>query len=629
MKTKKKKTLNVTELFQLLKMIFQYYPILFPTTLVCTFLNPLAGTVSSVFIREIIAVIEKNTKRGEWNMVSLQLLPFLYALVGCYLFSLTMALVSGQLMAVITPGILKKIRGKMFSQMQKLPIQYFDKHSYGEIMSHYTNDVDSLRQLVSQGFPQLFISFITAITVLSIMLYYCLWLTFLVLIAVIFISMITQKIGRNSIVHFSSQQNSLGKLEGFIEERINGQKIIQTLCQEEKNKHSFDTLNDTLFQEAKQANTYTNILNPILNSTGNFLYVIIVITGAFLLYFHIPNLSISGLPISMSIIIPFLNLSKTFSGSVNQVSQQMNAVASGIAGMKRISSLLKETTESDVGEVTLIRTENSENSKKIWTWKYRKPGKTLPYYKELRGEIHWKAVKFEYEEGKAVLENISLHVQPGKKIALVGATGAGKTTIANLLNRFYDVTAGEIYYDGINIQKISKKALRHSLGMVLQDTHLFTGSILENIRYGRLEATEEECISIAKLIGANDFISRLPEGYHTFLSETIDTLSTGQRQLIAIARAAIADPPIMILDEATSSIDTKTENIIQRAMEILMQGRTVFIIAHRLSTVKSADLILVLEKGHIIEQGNHASLMAQKGQYYQLYTSDFELELPQ
>lgn len=618
MKTEKKKPLNVAALFQFLKMIVQYYPILFPMALVCTFLNALAGSISSIFIREIIAAIETNEK----------ILPFLYALIGCYLFSLSMNLLSGQWMAIITPGILEKIRGKMFAQMQKLPIQYFDGHSYGEIMSHYTNDVDSLRQLVSQGIPQLFISVVTAVTVLGIMLYYCLWLAFLVLIAVVFMSMVTRKIGRNSVIYFSSQQNSLGKLEGFIEEIINGQKIIQSLCREENNILSFDKLNESLFQEAKQANTYTNVLNPILNSTGNFLYVIIAVSGAFLLYFHIPNFSISGLSIGISIIIPFLNLSKTFSGSVNQISQQMNAVASGIAGAKRISSLLEEVPETDTGEVTLVRTEPSENSEKVWAWKYPSSEKPFPVYKKLQGDIQWKEVKFEYEKGKPVLENISLHAKSGMKIALVGATGAGKTTIANLLNRFYDITEGEIYYDGINIQKISKKALRHSLGMVLQDTHLFTGSILENIRYGRLEATDEECISVAKWIGADDFINRLPEGYHTVLSESIDSLSTGQRQLIAIARAVVADPPVMILDEATSSIDTKTENLIQQGMEILMKRRTVFIIAHRLSTVKSADLILVLEKGHIIEQGSHISLMAKKGQYYQLYTNDFELELP-
>lgn len=618
MKTEKKKTLNVAALFQFLKMIVQYYPILFPMALVCTFLNALAGSISSIFMREIIAAIETNEK----------ILPFLYALIGCYLFSLSMNLLSGQWMAIITPGILEKIRSKMFAQMQKLPIQYFDRHSYGEIMSHYTNDVDSLRQLVSQGIPQLFISVVTAVTVLGIMLYYCLWLAFLVLIAVMFISMVTRKIGRNSVIYFSSQQNSLGKLEGFIEETINGQKIIQSLCREENNILSFDKLNESLFQEAKQANTYTNVLNPILNSTGNFLYVIIAVSGAFLLYFHIPNFSISGLPIGISIIIPFLNLSKTFSGSVNQISQQMNAVASGIAGAKRISSLLEAVPETDTGEVTLVRTETSENSEKVWAWKYPSSEKPFPVYKKLQGDIQWKEVKFEYEKGKPVLENISLHAKSGMKIALVGATGAGKTTIANLLNRFYDITEGEIYYDGINIQKISKKALRHSLGMVLQDTHLFTGSILENIRYGRLEATDEECISVAKWIGADDFINRLPEGYHTVLSESIDSLSTGQRQLIAIVRAVVADPPVMILDEATSSIDTKTETLIQQGMEILMKGRTVFIIAHRLSTVKSADLILVLEKGHIIEQGSHISLMAKKGQYYQLYTNDFELELP-
>ena len=628
MKTKKKKTLNAANLFQFLKMVFQYYPVLFPITLSCTFLNTMAGNISSIFIRNIIALLEKNTKKGEWEILSSQLLPLLYALVGCYLLSLTMSLVSGQLMAVITPGILEKIRGKMFAQMQKLPIQYFDRHSYGEIMSHYTNDVDSLRQLVSQGIPQLFISVVTAVTVLGIMLYYCLWLAFLVLIAVVFMSMVTRKIGRNSVIYFSSQQNSLGKLEGFIEETINGQKIIQSLCREKNNILSFDKLNESLFQEAKQANTYTNVLNPILNSTGNFLYVIIAVSGAFLLYFHIPNFSISGLPISISIIIPFLNMAKTFSGSVNQISQQMNAVASGIAGAKRISSLLEETPESDAGDVTLVCTQNPKKSEKTWAWKYNQSGKTLPFYKELQGDIQWKEVKFEYEKGKPVLKNISFHAKPGKKIALVGATGAGKTTIANLLNRFYDITEGKIYYDGINIQKISKKALRHSLGMVLQDTHLFTGSILENIRYGRLEATEKECISIAKLIGADDFINRLPEGYHTVLSENTDTLSMGQRQLLAITRAAIADPLVIILDEATSSIDTKTETLIQQGMEILMKGRTVFIIAHRLSTVKSADLILVLEKGHLIEQGTHVSLMAQKGQYYQLYTNDFELELP-
>lgn len=554
-------------------------------------------------------------------------------LVVFYILSLTAGFAYNQLMAIMTQGTLKKLREKMFNGMQRLPIKYFDTNNHGDIMSRYTNDIDTLRQMISQSFPQLLISSISVITVLCLMIYYCLWLTLVVLTGVVIMYFITKKIGGGSAKYFFRQQTALGKVEGFAEEIMNGQKVVKVFCHEEESKADFDRLNEKLFYESQKANRYANILMPILNNIGNVLYVIVAVAGGILLVLDVPNISVSGMAVSISIIVPFLNMTKQFAGNINQVSNQVNAVVMGMAGTERIFNLMDEQPEQDNGYVTLVNakeengvlTECSERTG-LWAWKHPHTAEGTVTYTKLTGDVRLFDVDFAYTEGKTVLKNVSIYAKPGQKVAFVGATGAGKTTITNLLNRFYDIADGKIRYDGININKIKKADLRRSLGIVLQETNLFTGTVMENIRYGKLDATDEECIAAAKLAGADDFITRLPDGYQTYLSGNGANLSQGQRQLLSIARAAAADPPVMILDEATSSIDTRTEAIVQKGMDALMEGRTVFVIAHRLSTVKNSDVIIVLDHGNIIERGNHDALIAMKGQYYQLYTGAFELE---
>ncbi len=619
-------------ILRLFKSILEFYPVIFPAAILCIIFNSIISSIPAIFMQNVIALVEQNWKAGDWNAVGGNILRLVAILAVFYVLSIASSVAYNQMMVVITQGSLKKFRVKMFNRMQTLPIKYVDTNNHGDIMSYYTNDIDTLRQMISQSFPQLLVSSITVFSVFCIMMYYCVWLTIVVVIGVTLMLMIIKKVGGGSAKFFIKQQKALGHLEGFVEEMMNGQKVIKVFCHEEESKADFDVINESLFRDARAANQYANILGPILNNIGNVLYVVVAIAGGALLVTRVPNFSLSGLPMGISIVVPFLNMTKQFAGNINQVSHQINAVVMGIAGAQRIFDLLDEEPEQDSGYVTLVNV-REENGKLVeckertglWAWKHPHGDGSVTYTK-LTGDVRLFNVDFAYEPGKTILHDISLYAKPGQKVAFVGATGAGKTTITNLLNRFYDIADGKIRYDGININKIKKPDLRRAVGMVLQDTNLFTGTVMDNIRYGKLDATDEECIAAAKLVGADDFISRLPEGYHTMITENGANLSQGQRQLISIARAAVADPPVMILDEATSSIDTRTEAIVQRGMDALMKGRTVFVIAHRLSTVKNSDVIIVLDHGRIIERGNHEELLAKKGQYYQLYTGAFELE---
>lgn len=618
---------------RLLKTIREFYPVMLPITIACIIFSAVVTTAPTVFMQKIIALIEDNWQSGDWSAVGTKILSFVTILAVFYILSLVATLTFNQLMAIITQGTLKKLREKMFNGMQRLPIKYFDTNNHGDIMSHYTNDIDTLRQMVSQSFPQLLISAITVISIFCIMIYYCLWLTLVVMLGVVIMLLFTRKVGGGSARYFFKQQTALGKVEGFVEEIMSGQKVVKVFCHENESEADFKKLNETLFEESRRANRYANILMPVLNNIGNVLYVIVAVAGGILLLTGATNVSLSGMAISISIVVPFLNMTKQFVGAINQVSNQINAIVMGMAGTERIFNLMDQQPEQDDGYVGLVNV-REENGKLtectertgLWAWKHPHQEDGTVTYTKLTGDVRLFDVDFAYEEGKTVLHDVSLYAKSGQKVAFVGATGAGKTTITNLLNRFYDIADGKIRYDNININKIKKSDLRHAIGIVLQDTNLFTGTVMENIRYGKLDATDEDCINAAKLAGADDFITRLPDGYNTMLSGNGANLSQGQRQLLSIARAAVADPPVMILDEATSSIDTRTEAIVQRGMDALMEGRTVFVIAHRLSTVKNSDVIIVLDHGHIIEKGNHDNLIAQKGQYYQLYTGAFELE---
>ena len=618
---------------RLLRTLFEFYPVLLPVTMVCILINALVSAAPAIFMQNVIAIVDETYKSGDWASVSGRILTYVAVLVVMYVISLIAGAFYTQMMAIITQGSLKKLREKMFSHMQDLPIKYFDTNGHGDIMSYYTNDVDTLRQLISQSLPQMTISGITLLVVFCIMMYYSMILALLVVIGVVCMVFAARAITNRSSKYFLRQQVTLAKAEAFMEEMMTGQKVIKVFCHEEGAKADFDKVNGEIFFNARNGNRFANILMPLLGNIGNVMYVVVALVGGALLLTDVPNISISGMAFSISIVVPFLNMTKQFAGAIGQVSNQVNMVIMGLAGAHRIFALLDEQPETDEGYVTLVNAkENADGSvseckerTNVWAWKHQHHDGTITYTR-LQGDVRFFDVNFGYTPEKTVLHDISLYAKPGQKVAFVGSTGAGKTTITNLINRFYDISDGKIRYDGININKIKKADLRHSLGIVLQDTNLFTGTVMENIRYGNLEACDEECIAAAQLAGADDFIRRLPEGYNTMLHGNGANLSQGQRQLLAIARAAVADPPVMIMDEATSSIDTRTEAIVQRGMDALMNGRTVFVIAHRLSTVQNANAIMVLDHGRIIERGTHEDLIKLKGTYYQLYTGTLELD---
>ena len=624
---------------RLIKTMFRYYKWQLCVALVCIFINSCGTLISSVFTQQLIDTIIPEGIQNGYAAVESKLLTMILSMAGLYLCVVIANFVYNRLMATITQGMLFHLRKDMFAQMQKLPIKYFDTHAHGDIMSTYTNDTDATRQLMGQSLPALITNSLTLVISVCMMLWYSLWLSFVVAVCTIFMTIVLKKVGGNSAKYMVAQQSSLAEEEGFVEEMMKGQKVVKVFTHEEKAKEDFDKFNAKLFHDSEQAHIYGNILGPILSNIGNFTYVLLAVVGGALIAFGAHNVGVSSLflgvaPLTIGTIVLFLGVSRNFAMIINQLSQQISMIAMGLAGASRVFTLMDEAPETDDGYVTLVNAKKTENGDLIeteertgiWAWKHYHKDTDTTTYTELKGDIVLDCVDFGYTEEKQVLSDISLYAKPGQKIAFVGATGAGKTTITNLINRFYDIADGKIRYDGININKIKKSDLRRSLGIVLQDTNLFTGTVMDNIRYGRLDATDEECIAAAKLANAHDFITRLPDGYNTMLTNNGANLSQGQRQLLSIARAEVADTPVMILDEATSSIDTRTEALVQDGMDKLMQGRTVFVIAHRLSTVRNSDAIMVLDHGKIIERGTHEQLLEQKGTYYQLYTGAFELE---
>ena len=627
--------------FRLIKELWSYYKFRWILVFLCMFFVVIGNSFASIFIKNITSIITGGLKLG-YDSIHSKLIEMLVLMGTVYVLSITASIIMNTTIAVITQGSLKNIRLKMFKKMEKLPISYFDRNTHGDIMSHYTNDTDSLRQLIGSSMTTVVQSGIMVLVLLGIMLTYSIWLAIIIFLGIFSMILVTKKIGSNSAKGFMRQQQQVAKLEGYVEETMNGQKVVKVFNHEENVKEEFDNINNELREAMEFANSNANRMGPIMSNIGNIMYVLLAFFGGLLIVISLStpvyNLTITGLkPISISyflpIVISFLTLARQFSNNINQLAQQINSIIMALAAADRIYKLIDQPEEVDNGYVTLVNAKISKDGDIIeceertgqWAWKHPHSDGSTTYH-QLQGDIRMFDVDFGYVPDKIVLHNVSLYAEPGQKIAFVGATGAGKTTITNLINRFYDIADGKIRYDGININKIKKADLRRSLGIVLQDTCLFTGTVLENIRYGRLDATDEECVNAAKLANAHDFITRLPNGYETELTADGANLSQGQRQLIAIARAAVADAPVMIMDEATSSIDTRTELLVQDGTDKLMKGRTVFVIAHRLSTVQNSDVIMVLDKGEIIERGSHEQLIEKKGKYYQLYTGAFELE---
>ncbi len=628
-------------LSRLIKTVFKYYKWQIIVAFACIFFNAMGSLVSSVFMQSLIdEVITPAIKENlGYDGVRLKLITLVISMASAYGIVILAGFFYNRIMAVVTQGMLYHLREDMFAKMQTLPIKYFDTHAHGEIMSTYTNDTDATRQLIGQSLPTLLSSSLTLIVSIALMVWYSLWLFFVVVVCTFAMTVVVKKIGGNSAKYMVAQQHSLAEEEGFVEEMMKGQKVVKVFTHEERAKEDFDKLNAKLFKDSERAHKFGNILGPILGNIGNFTYVLLAIIGGLLYTLGVKNIGASSIflgveTLSIGTIIAFLGMSRNFTQIVNQMSHQISMIAMGLAGASRVFTLMDEEPEHDDGYVTLVNAKEDENGNLtettertgVWAWKHYHKADGTTTYTPLKGEIVLDSVDFGYTEDKQVLTDVSLYAKQGQKIAFVGATGAGKTTVTNLINRFYDIADGKIRYDGININKIKKSDLRRSLGIVLQDVNLFTGTVMDNIRYGRLDATDEECIRASKLANADDFICRLPDGYNTMLTNNGANLSQGQRQLLSIARAEVADAPVMILDEATSSIDTRTEALVADGMDKLMQGRTVFVIAHRLSTVRNSDAIMVLDHGKIIERGTHEQLIEQKGVYYQLYTGAFELE---
>ena len=637
----KRPEIHLRSLGRVVGVLFRTFPVQLSLVALCTLISALVGIVPPVFTERISAIILRGLDEG-WAAVYPSFVRLLIPVLCLYLLGIAANAAQAQIMARVTQGFLHTLRTRMFDRMQELPLRYFDTHNHGDIMSYYTNDVDTLRQLVSQTLPHLVLSALTVVFLLCAMAYFSIPLMLVVLLGVVAMIHVTRTVGGRSASSFIQQQRSLGAVEGFVEELIQGQKVVKVFCHEQATEADFDRLNDSLQQDVERANRFGNIFGPIIMNIGNILYVLMAFAGGALITSRgkIPNLSVQNLittgslaaALTIPVVTSYLNMVKQFTANVNQVSQQINSVAMAMAGAERILDLLDQEPETDEGDVTLVNCHETADGiaecpehTGQWAWKVPDADGRVSYVL-LRGDVRFKDVDFAYVPEKPVLHDITLYAKPGQKLAFVGATGAGKTTITNLINRFYDISDGAITYDGIDVRRIAKASLRHSLGIVLQDVNLFTGTVMDNIRYGRLDATDDDCIRAAKLANAHDFITRLPEGYATVLTGNCASLSQGQRQLISIARAAVADPPVMILDEATSSIDTRTELLVQQGMDALMEGRTVFVIAHRLSTVRNSNAIMVLDHGRIIERGDHDDLLRQKGVYYGLYTGAFEME---
>ncbi len=620
---------------RLLKYVFSGYKAYWIVVMLCIAVSAICGVIAQTYLQSLIDdCIIPGIENGMASVAE-DLLTILCTMGSIYLAGVVCSFFYTRLGAIITQGTLKRFRIDMFNKMETLPVKYFDTHSFGDIMSTYTNDTDALRQMIGQSLPMVFQSALTLTAIFIMMIVYSLWMFLLVVAVIVVMLFVVKKFAGGSAKYMLSQQRSLATAEGYIEEMMNGQKVVKVFNHEEESKHKFDDLNEKLRSDSSTAHEYANILMPILNNIGNIMYVLLAVLGGLLLTFEATNVGLNGIGvISVGTIVYFLSVSRQMAQTIGQTSMQVNMITMGLAGAGRIFELIDEVSETDDGYVTLVNAavdtsgnlvESKERTGK-WAWKHFHKATGTTTYVELKGNIELFQVDFGYTDDKMVLHDVTINAKAGEKFAFVGATGAGKTTITNLINRFYDIQDGKIRYDGINVNKIKKADLRRSLGMVLQDTNLFTGTVEENIRYGKQDATHDEVVAAARLAGAHDFITRLPDGYNTMLTGNGSELSQGQRQLVSIARAALTDPPAMILDEATSSIDTRTEALVQTGMDNLMKGRTVFVIAHRLSTVRNSDMIIVLDHGRIIEQGTHDELISRHGTYYALYTGAFELE---